>query len=161
MDCRKCCHFSNVLLRLFSNQKLWQYINIPGPNVTDHTIKIISTLVGILYFSSNYNSRVEDCNFYKSLEPTDLGRQCLVRGDGETSLIRNGGRLIEENPLIPQRSESARLYRQIGKDIKNEKSKKLQETVDTVALYLFPCIFVVFNCIYWPYYMIIIDWTYS
>ena len=104
---------------------------------------------------------MEDCNFYKSLEPTDLGRQCLVRGDGETSLIRNGGRLAEENPLIPQRSESARLYRQIGKDIKNEKSKKLQETVDTVALYLFPCIFVVFNCIYWPYYMIIIDWTYS
>ena len=34
------------------------------------------------------------------------GRQCLVRGDGETSLIRNGGRPVETEqrcPLIPHK----------------------------------------------------------
>ena len=32
-------------------------------------------------------------------------------------------------------AESARLYRQIGKDISNEHAKKLQETVDKVRIY--------------------------
>jgi len=89
------------------------------------------------------------------LAPPQPGRQCLVRGDGETSLIRNGGRNLDESqrcPLLPNKAESARLYRQLGKDLNNEQSKKLQEKVDKVAMYLFPCIFAVFNCIYWPYY---------
>ena len=143
----------------FFNKKLRQYINIQGRAVTDHAIRMFPLE---FQFSETFPRRADECNLYRGLEPnTDLGRQCMVRGDGETAIIRNGGRQAEDNPLIPQRSESARLYRQIGKDISNEKSKKLQETVDTVALYLFPCIFVVFNCIYWPYYMFIIDWTYS
>ena len=35
----------------------------------------------------------------------------------------------------------------------DEKSKRLQEKVDSIAMYLFPCIFLVFNSIYWPYYL--------
>ena len=66
---------------------------------------------------------MEDANLYKYTDvPPEHGgghqlqhhhypphhhqRQCLVRGDGETSLIRNGGRNMEENqrcPLIPNR----------------------------------------------------------
>ena len=57
-------------------------------------------------------------------------------------------------------AESARIYRQIGKDMNNEQSKKLQENVDKVAMYLFPLIFVVFNCIYWPYYTFFIYYSY-
>ena len=42
------------------------------------------------------------------------GRQCLVRGDGETSLIRNGGRgMMEENPrcpLIPHKVKRLDIY---------------------------------------------------
>ena len=42
------------------------------------------------------------------------GRQCLVRGDGETSLIRNGGRaMMEENPrcpLIPHKVKRLDVY---------------------------------------------------
>ena len=34
-----------------------------------------------------------------------------------------------------------------------EKSKRLQERVDSIAMYLFPCIFLAFNLIYWPYYL--------
>ena len=63
--------------------------------------------------------------------------------------------------MLLLQAESARLCRQIGKDIANEHSKKLQETVDSVAMYLFPCIFAIFNCIYWPYYTFIIYWSYS
>ena len=63
---------------------------------------------------------MEELNLYKCVDgPADIGvhggghglqpggRQCLVRGDGETSLIRNGGRLAETEaqrcPLIPQK----------------------------------------------------------
>ena len=34
-----------------------------------------------------------------------------------------------------------------------EKSRRLQEKVDRIALLLFPLIFLVFNLIYWPYYL--------
>ena len=67
---------------------------------------------------------------------------CLVRGDGETTIVKNG--------------ENNRLYRQIKKDLKNEKHKQVQEMVDKVAMCLFPCIFIVFNLIYWPYYLVLI-----
>ena len=63
---------------------------------------------------------MEELNLYKCVDgPADIGghggghglhpggRQCLVRGDGETSLIRNGGRMAETEaqrcPLIPQK----------------------------------------------------------
>ena len=63
---------------------------------------------------------MEELNLYKCADgPADMGghhhgahisghggRQCLVRGDGETSLIRNGGRPVETEqrcPLIPHK----------------------------------------------------------
>ena len=41
----------------------------------------------------------------------------------------------------------------VRSDYQVEKSKRLQEKVDSIALYLFPCIFLLFNLIYWPYYL--------
>ena len=38
-----------------------------------------------------------------------------------------------------------------------ETSKRLQEKVDRAALLLFPFIFLVFNLIYWPFYLLYIQ----
>ena len=35
-----------------------------------------------------------------------------------------------------------------------ENSRRLEERVDRVALLLFPLIFLVFNLVYWPYYLL-------
>ena len=98
----------------------------------------------------------DQLNLYKPREEQDPGKQCLVMGDGETSILKNGSR--EESVMSGrgQDLQSNRLYRQIKKDMKNEKHKQLQELVDKVAMYLFPCIFIIFNLIYWPYYLILI-----
>jgi len=53
-----------------------------------------------------------------------------------------------------QDPQSNRLYMQFKKYVKNEKHEQLQELVDKVAMYLFPFIFIIFNLIYWPYYLI-------
>ena len=66
---------------------------------------------------------MEELNLYKCADgPADIGghigghggRQCLVRGDGETSLIRNGGRPAETEaqrcPLIPHKVNIDILY---------------------------------------------------
>lgn len=92
-----------------------------------------------------------ELNLYRPAETHEGGKQCLVKGDGETSVLRNGGKA--EAPFCPE-SNNARLNRQIKRDVKNEKHKELQELVDKVALYLFPCLFMVFNLIYWPYYLV-------
>ena len=45
------------------------------------------------------------------------GRQCLVRGDGETSLIRNGGRPVETEqrcPLIPHKVSEEFLFNSLS-----------------------------------------------
>jgi len=94
-----------------------------------------------------------ELNLYQPNETTDIGKQCLVKGDGETSVVRNGGR---GETSFTADSGNTRLHRQIKRDVKNEKHKELQELVDKVALYLFPCIFIVFNLIYWPYYLVLI-----
>jgi len=94
-----------------------------------------------------------ELNLYQPNENTDVGKQCLVKGDGETSVVRNGGR---GETSFTADSGNTRLHRQIKRDVKNEKHKELQELVDKVALYLFPCIFIVFNLIYWPYYLVLI-----
>jgi len=94
-----------------------------------------------------------ELNLYQPTENTDLGKQCLVKGDGETSVVRNGGR---GETSFTGEPVNTRLHRQIKRDVKNEKHKELQELVDKVALYLFPCIFIVFNLIYWPYYLVLI-----
>ena len=96
----------------------------------------------------------DQLNLYEPGEQSEPGKQCLVKGDGETSILRNG----KEQALTRkgQELQSNRLYRQIKKDMKNEKHKQLQELVDKVAMYLFPCIFIIFNLIYWPYYLIFI-----
>jgi hypothetical protein len=52
-------------------------------------------------------------------------------------------------------SPEQKLLRQLMKDRKNEQHKVLQERVDTVAMYLFPMIFAIFNACYWPYYLIV------
>ena len=92
-----------------------------------------------------------ELNPYKPSE-----KQCLVKGDGETSLVKNGRQEEQNSRGNRPDLQSARLYRQIKKDVKNEKNKQLQELVDKVAMYLFPCIFIIFNLIYWPYYLIFI-----
>ena len=98
----------------------------------------------------------DQLNLYKPPEPSDSGKQCLVKGDGETSIVKNGNRDDISGRGKEQDLQSNRLYRQIKKDMKNEKHKQLQELVDKVAMYLFPCIFIIFNLIYWPYYLIFI-----
>ena len=97
-----------------------------------------------------------ELNLYKPSEHSESGKQCLVKGDGETSLVKNGRREEQSSHGNRPDLQSARLYRQIKKDVKNEKNKQLQELVDKVAMYLFPCIFIIFNLIYWPYYLIFI-----
>jgi len=99
----------------------------------------------------------DQLNLYKPPEQPEPGKQCLVKGDGETSIVKNGKRGEHGGGGGGgQDLQSNRLYRQIKKDMKNEKHKQLQELVDKVAMYLFPCIFIIFNLIYWPYYLIFI-----
>jgi len=96
-----------------------------------------------------------ELNLYRPSENHEGGKQCLVKGDGETAVLRNGGRA--ETQFNAEATANSRLHRQIKRDVKNEKHKELQELVDKVALYLFPCIFGVFNLIYWPYYLLLIE----
>ena len=60
------------------------------------------------------------------------------------------------NPHAPH--PALRVAKQLKKDMKAENHKRVQECVDRVAMYLFPCIFIIFNLCYWPYYLIFIDW---
>ena len=87
-----------------------------------------------------------------------LGRQCLVQGDGETSLLNNGNKDDQTNQCSEAHAKGLRVFKKLQRDIKNENSKLLQEQLDMVALYLFPVIFIVFNLFYWPYYLILIHW---
>ena len=45
----------------------------------------------------------------------------------------------------------------LRRDMTVETSKRLQEKVDRTALLLFPLIFLVFNLIYWPFYLFYIQ----
>ena len=93
-------------------------------------------------------------------------------GDGEQHARRGGrggkdadaagGRGGGESPEQAQEDEQGlegddRLVRNCLSltlnNTQDEKSKRLQEKVDSIAMYLFPCIFLVFNSIYWPYYL--------
>merc|ERR1719419_2193117 len=60
----------------------------------------------------------DQLNLYKPREEQDPGKQCLVMGDGETSILKNGSR--EESVMSGrgQDLQSNRLYRQIKKDMK-------------------------------------------
>ena len=83
--------------------------------------------------------------------------QTSLNGEDESNFNKNG------NPSISSSGEDSRLHnakisKQLKKDLKAEKNKKLQENVDSIAMYLFPCIFLVFNSIYWPYYLFYIEY---
>ena len=39
--------------------------------------------------------------------------------------------------------------------LKQNTSRKLQDKVDVMAMYIFPAIFIFWNCFYWPYYLYI------
>ena len=57
--------------------------------------------------------------------------------------------------LEDQNDKQQRKANKLKADYKIEKSKRIQEKVDSIALYLFPCIFLLFNSIYWPYYLFV------
>ena len=83
--------------------------------------------------------------------------QTSLNGEDESNFNTNG------NPSISSTREYSRLHdtkisKQLKEDLKVEKNKKLQENVDSIAMYLFPCIFLVFNSIYWPYYLFYIEY---
>lgn len=58
--------------------------------------------------------------------------------------------LEDQNDKLQQKKTN-----KLKADYKIEKSRRLQEKVDSIALYLFPCIFLLFNSIYWPYYLFV------
>ena len=57
--------------------------------------------------------------------------------------------------LEDQNDKQQKKANKLKADYKIEKSKRIQEKVDSIALYLFPCIFLLFNSIYWPYYLFV------
>ena len=58
--------------------------------------------------------------------------------------------LEDQNDKLQQKKTN-----KLKADYEIEKSRRLQEKVDSIALYLFPCIFLLFNSIYWPYYLFV------
>lgn len=85
-------------------------------------------------------------------------RQCLVERDGETALLNNGNKDDQPPQINAAHAQGMRVLKQLKKDMKNERSKQVQEQVDIVAMYLFPVIFLFFNLLYWPYYLMFIEW---
>jgi len=83
--------------------------------------------------------------------------QTSLNGDDENNFKKNGGG-PKLSPQDESRTHNAKIIKQLKKDLKVEKNKKLQENVDSIAMYLFPCIFLVFNSIYWPYYLFFIEY---
>ena len=84
-------------------------------------------------------------------------KHTILDGEDGNNLKKNGGTaefsLREEAEI-----QNGKMMKQMKKDLKAERNKKLQENVDSVAMYLFPCIFLVFNSIYWPYYLFYIEY---
>lgn len=86
-----------------------------------------------------------------------ITKHTLLNGDDECNHQKNGSD-PEFTPREEAEMHSAKIFKQMRKDLNAEKNKKLQENVDSVAMYIFPCIFIIFNSIYWPYYLFYIEY---
>ena len=86
-----------------------------------------------------------------------MEQRCLVKSDGDGSMLREEKVMVEKRQEEEDGREEEMItgYKQMNNYADKMKSKKIQEKVDVVAIYVFPTIFVIFNVCYWIYYLIL------